>query len=769
MGIMLAWVMLIFLPCLSCDLRSAPDAYEKVIPRILTVNASEDPVGKASYELFLHGQKQLVHLEVKRDYFVNDFPVFVYQRGILQQELPLVPDNCYFEGYLVGDPDSFISVNTCSGLRGILIKEGKSYGIEPVDPSEGLEHVLYPVAQQTQISCSSTSHDQDGESIREEAGSVQEGDRKPGSAQVQADLWSHPKYVEMFIVVSHQRFQMWHSDVSETVRKVMDIIALANSFTKGINTEVVLTGIEVWTEGNLVEVLADLQETLHNFNTWRQQKLFHRAKHDVAHLIVGHRPGGDTGQAFLNGACSGEFAAAVESFQHEDILLFSVLMVHELGHNLGMQHDHTACICQKKHSCLMHQNISKDTAFSNCSSYYYSRFLQEHKGECLFNKPQSQSRGRRQAQCGNGVREGTEECDCGNQCDSTKCCDTSCKLSAQAKCAQGKCCSSNCQIQSKGYRCRPEESDCDLPEYCDGVSAECPQDLYKLDGTMCEGMYVCSDRKCMSHGTQCRELFGSSAQRAGDDCFTKVNTLGNRFGNCGRPTSADTSYAKCSGESIFCGKVVCTTNKLPDIKEHYTVSSIWHENSYCWTIDAFTDTDIPDKGDVMEDIGCAKNKACKNFLCSPSRATSDCGIEKCHSNGVCNNLNKCHCSPGFAPPNCTNPGNGGSLDGGSPAATEPSPVNPQLPTKQPDLEDQGWNLTVLSAIILLLLLILIIIICVICFSKRGEPRPPPSEAAEVLEEEEEEEKLLLWSPGGKEIFKCGIDRSWKMTFHSREF
>lgn len=36
----------------------------------------------------------------------------------------------------------------------------------------------------------------------------------------------------------------------------------------------------------------------------------------------------------------------------------------------------------------------------------------------------------------------------------------------------------------------------------------------------------------------------------------------------------------------------------------------------------------------------------------------------CSGNGVCNSLGHCHCNLGFQPPDCTDPGVGGSLDSG---------------------------------------------------------------------------------------------------------
>lgn len=218
LGILL-FLVLISLPSLYCDLGSPHhSSYEVVIPKSLTVEGREDQVEKLSYVLFMQGQRQLIHLTLKTDYFVDNFPVFSYHDGILGQEMPLISRDCHYEGYIEGVPGSFVSVNTCSGLRGLLIKEGKSYGLEPVHSSKRFEHLLYAMAHEARVSCGVTSKDSQvaSTSRRPESG-------KPHSWQVPSDLWSHTKYVEMFVVVNNQRFQMWGSDVNQTVQRVMDV------------------------------------------------------------------------------------------------------------------------------------------------------------------------------------------------------------------------------------------------------------------------------------------------------------------------------------------------------------------------------------------------------------------------------------------------------------------------------------------------------------------------------------------------------------------
>ncbi|XP_037672979.1 disintegrin and metalloproteinase domain-containing protein 1a-like [Choloepus didactylus] len=663
MGIVLL-VVVTFLPSMYCDLASDYYSfYEIIIPKRLTVEGRDDPVDKASYVLFMQGQKQVIHLKVKKDYFVSNFPVYSYHNGILRQEMPFISRDCRYEGYIEGVPDSFVSVNTCSGLKGILIMEQKYYSVEPMNSSRGFEHVLYTMAHQAQVSCSIPSKETQVASINR-----QRGNRKLHKAQTLSYLWSHTKYVEMFVVVNSQRFQMWGSNINETIQGVMDIIALANSFTRAINTEVVLVGMEIWTEGDLTKVTVDLEAALSNFNSWRQKKLLNRVKYDVAHMIVGHHPRENMGQAFLGGACSSGFAAAVESFHHEDVLLFAALMVHELGHNLGIQHDHLACICKDKHFCLMHQNITKESGFSNCSSDDFYQFLREQKGSCLFNKPRHTGRKRRHAVCGNGILEGKEECDCGYECDDNPCCEPTCKLKKTADCSDGLCCF-HCSFRNTGFTCRPAQDECDLPEYCNGTSNQCPADSYKQDGTPCDRIFYCLSGRCKNPDGQCMSLFGYSAKSAPEDCYFLMNRRADRFGNCGHPTATVPEYVGCKESDIFCGKVICSdVRDLPKIKPNHILIQVPHKDDWCWSMDAYSDTDIPDEGDVNDGTYCAPNKICMNYSCTDHTVLNyDCHpAEMCNGRGVCNNLKHCHCEAGFAPPDCIASGDGGSVDSGPP-------------------------------------------------------------------------------------------------------
>nr|XP_021488862.1 disintegrin and metalloproteinase domain-containing protein 1a-like [Meriones unguiculatus] len=538
-------VLLIFLPSTFCDTGSVYNSsYETVIPKRLPGKGAEDPEEKVSYMLLMQGQEQLLHLKVKGHYSMKNFPVYSYHSGILGQEMPLVSQDCHYEGYMEGVPGSFVSVNICSGLRGVLIKEETSYVIEPMLSSKKYEHILYAVAHQPQ----------------------------------------------------------------------------------------------------------------------------------------------------------------------------AALMAHELGHNLGIQHDHPACTCDPKHFCLMHEKISKDSGFSNCSSDHFYRFLHDHRGSCLLDEPWRQSRKRRDASCGDGVVEEPEECDCGPNCEHHPCCESTCTLREGAECSEGLCCY-KCTFRKKGTLCRPVEDVCDLPEYCNGKSQHCPANSYQQDGTRCDRIYFCSGGWCRNPDKQCTRIYGYPARSAPEDCYIAMNTKGNRFGNCGHPPSPNLGYETCTDEDVFCGKLVCTDVRyLPLVKPQHTLLQVPYGDDWCWSMDAYDMTDIPDYGDVQTGTFCAPNKVCVEYICTDHVVFQyDCKPqEMCHGHGVCNNFKHCHCDAGFAPPDCSSPGNGGSVDSGP--VGKPAERNLSLfPVVDRRIEDEDVNLKVVVLVVPIFLVLLLCCLMLIAY------------------------------------------------------
>ncbi len=147
--------------------------------------------------------------------------------------------------------------------------------------------------------------------------------------------------------------------------------------------------------------------------------------------------------------------------------------------------------------------------------------------------------------CGNGIKEGTEQCD------------------------GGACCSGSCSFLGSGNQCRGSVGVCDPAEYCSGSSNLCPNDVYNPAGTSCRGSAgVCdvaetcsgSSASCPADVKQpsttiCRDSVGICDVT--DYCNgVNVNCLGDVVTPAGTPCRASTgicdSAESCSGFSNSC-------------------------------------------------------------------------------------------------------------------------------------------------------------------------------------------------------------------------
>ncbi|KAJ7344757.1 hypothetical protein JRQ81_000707 [Phrynocephalus forsythii] len=636
-------------------------SYEVTIPRKLMPRYGEKGLLDATYFLQIEEKGHLVHLRQKRNFVPKNLPVFTYtNEGHLQVDYPFIRSDCFYQGFVQGKPSSLVTLNTClGGLKGLLTFENKTYEIEPIQASPTFQHVVYQLEEKEDdipMECGLTEEQQDHQKAM-----IQNVRNWKAKSAPERDWWTHTRYVKVAIVVEHERYVRFNRNETLTAIQILDILHTANSFYEPLSVQISLAGLEIWSEHNLIAVTRNLIETLESFTRWREDTLNRRLANDVAHLFVYKTYGVKLGVARVGAICSIYYSAAVIVYMTSSLFLISNTFVHEQGHNLGMMHDDGYCTCDR-YACVMSAFQANTDKFSNCS---YRDYFRLRNSDCLLIPP-NPDKLYKVKYCGNKIVENGEQCDCGSEdeCRLDPCCQSTCKLRSGASCAFGKCCA-RCKYLPAQSVCRENISICDLPEYCDGSSERCPEDVYVQDGAPCNDGAYCYHGNCTTHNSHCKMIFGKEATTASEDCFREMNIRGDRFGNCGLKHGI---YKRCHAQNILCGRIQCENIKeLPSLEEHSSIVQSQIGSSQCWGVDYHSGVKIADFGAVIDGTPCGQDMMCINGDCvNVSLLEYDCNITKCHNRGICNTHKHCHCDCGWAPPDCLYKGYGGSIDSGPP-------------------------------------------------------------------------------------------------------
>ncbi|XP_004640307.2 disintegrin and metalloproteinase domain-containing protein 29 [Octodon degus] len=636
---------------------------EVVIPLKLTGTARGIQLpGWLSYSLHFGGQTHIIHMKAKKSLLLRHFPVYTYtDHGALFEDHPFVQNDCYYHGYVEGDSESLVSLSTCfGGFQGMLQINNITYEIMPSMFSTTFEHLVYELeSEETQSSIRTPDIMQDEIEHQMEFEDISNSTLKQSS---HLNWWIHYKTVEVAVVVDNYMYNHYGRNESKLLVDLFRIINMVDSIYYILGIKVLVCGLEIWTNSNPI-VVDDVRKSLDQFCKWKGIYITHRLKHDTIHLFMYRELRGLSGIGATKGMCSPGRSCAIVTLVNRSLALFAIAVAHHLGHNLGMSHDQHTCKC-KSYKCIMHVDNPPTVYFSNCSYNYFWAFTIDQT-PCLLENLYSKDIFDR-TKCGNGIVEKGEECDCGalKSCAEDPCCMPNCTISYGATCAFGPCCR-DCRFAPPGELCRKEANICDLPEWCNGTSHMCPDDVYVEDGIPCNDTAYCYGRECYSLNESCRQIFGQEARSANEICYKKLNTQGTRFGHCGL---SGTSYVKCNTSDVMCGRLQCdSVAELPVLADHTTVHWTRFNDKPCWGTDYHHGMKIPDIGDVKDGTKCGEEHLCINRHCVHiSQLDSDCSPGFCNMRGICNNKHHCHCNYLWDPPNCVIRGYGGSVDSGPP-------------------------------------------------------------------------------------------------------
>ncbi|XP_028565580.2 disintegrin and metalloproteinase domain-containing protein 15 isoform X2 [Podarcis muralis] len=607
--------------------------------------------------------------------------------------------NCCYRGKIQGYRDSWANVCVCSGLSGLLVvSSDRSYSLESrAEEDQGTRaYRLESVRQETgECVLVSLSRGQFHPRPQPERSWLQRAKRE-----------AEPErgFVELVMVADQAEFEL-NPDLNWTQTRMLEIASHMDGFYRTVGLRVALVGLEVWNKGNRVSVDGSPRAVLERLLRWRQEELLPRIPHDSVQLIMGSPfTGGSIGTATQGSICSHRSGGVSMDHSVSPLMIASTLS-HQLGHNLGLDHDGAGCSCDGSgpnfppgRSCIMEPltGIMPGLTFSSCSHRKLQQILQSDRVWCLLDVPDP---GRLvDSRCGNFLVEDKEECDCGLLVECTDpCCNaSSCKLMPGAQCAMGGACCHECKLRSAGFLCREAQNECDLPEYCDGTSPRCRANVHKQDGMPCgDEKAVCYAGVCPNYLSQCQELWGPGSVPVSDACVASLNGRGDLEGHCGQ--QADGSYLPCSEKDALCGRLQCQPSSTNARKQNRTTRAPECPHHTPTPVD-----DILDLAMVLPGTGCGAGKVCVDQRC---RELSSLKLPacQCNSHGVCNSKGHCHCQSGWAPPNCLSSGSGGSIDSGSAA-----------------MESRG---SATSTALVLTALLLVLVLCLgICCTKRVHKR-----------------------------------------------
>nr|XP_023486436.1 disintegrin and metalloproteinase domain-containing protein 5 isoform X8 [Equus caballus] len=417
---------------------------------------------------FLRRFHHLTQKEIQKISFLSSvFVVYSYDKDDTQRSKPLLAQmDCNYHGYVAGFPNSLVSLNTCSGLRGTLQIKNVSYGIEPMEAISGFVHMIY---KEKNDNANIRLLGEDETYSRNSEFQMRESSKRTESFK------SFPRYLEMYIVVDKNLFDYMGSDIKAVTQKIIQIISFVNAMLTQLKMTVVISSIEIWSNKNKISTTGTPNNILFRFLNWKSTHLFQ--PYHTAYLFAYKKQPRFIGATFPRKICDKNYAAGVVLYP-EGLSLesYTVSVVQLLGFNLGLSYDDAdGCYCSGD-ICTMSPDAvysggAKD--FSTCSLDDFKHFASHSGLNCLHNILPDTPVYKQRKVCGNGVLEADEQCDCGTleNCTHKSCCDPrTCSLKKGKDCGSGECCTSDCKY-CINYTCveiapRTNYMACNAPIHC---------------------------------------------------------------------------------------------------------------------------------------------------------------------------------------------------------------------------------------------------------------------------------------------------------------
>ncbi|CAH0721238.1 unnamed protein product, partial [Brenthis ino] len=674
---------------------------KRLITSTMDTNGMHHP--EVTMKIDMDGQEHVLDLRINTDLVAGDYVIGYQKDGETVLYKPSIEelDICQYSGTVRDRKGSWAALSTCHGVRGIIHDGKQTRYIEPVGNNIDSTYYFYDHFDLKENLKFESDEDINKinvldliikEDRRKEKNALSRHKRDSTIAEkiklkgpFNSDQFS--RYLEIVLVADNNLYKKHGENITNVHEYLKNIANIVHSLYAPLNIFVALVGVVVWNERDEIVIQANIDTVYTNFLHYRKNKLLFTIPNDNAQLVTSSIfENAVQNRAFQGTICTSSYSGGVNSDHKQAANILALFITHSIGHNLGLKHDDEDCLCEDE-ACIMNPIFSTRliTHWSSCSFLDLASNFDRGLDYCLRNKPKSLFGS---STCGNGFVESNEECDCG--ANATELCGRcynieTCLMRSNATCAVGECCDPwTCQRKERGTICRTAANECDLPEYCDGNSGDCPDDVYKMDTTPCSNdTAYCVNGSCSSHTDRCQLLWGPTGKMSDAKCYIS-NIRGDVYGHCGYQTADPDNksmYNPCDQQDMFCGLLQCEhesenlqfgmgwTAVLRVMFIFNKDSSSGKNVSKCNT--ANIDMGVPDVGLVPDGAKCGEEKMCLSQKCvsiAPIRENiaklknSVCP-SNCSGHGVCNSKGHCHCDFGFIPPLCE-PFFSGSIDSG---------------------------------------------------------------------------------------------------------